>query len=233
MEWRRTSLSCEVVLVSTVMRHIYSLVLALVAFPLVLCGCGGGGGDSCGAIPTCGGALDGTWRLTGATCVEGDLDAALLAQAKSDDPSFPSECNNMFQGFTLDASGTANFASNVETDNITLTMRGHAVYSQACMSGMADSSVTLTSAMCSSVQSGLLEQGDLGVEAIALSRKAHAVDGAIDGKTAHMGEHEVGEGNDVKRGSLGVLGPRRGQRDGEWGARHGGRAEHRADLVEG
>ena len=80
---------------------------------------------------------------------------------------------------------------------------------------------------------GLTEQGDLGVEAIALSRKAHAVDGAIDGKTAHMGEHEVGEGNDVKRGSLGVLGPRRGQRDGEWGARHGGRAEHRADLVEG
>ncbi len=159
------------------MRHIYSLVLALVAFPLVLCGCGGGaGGDSCGAIPTCGGALDGTWRLTGVTCVEGDLDAALLAQAKSDDPSFPSACNNMFQGFTLDASGTANFASNVETDNITLTMRGRVVYSQACMSGMAGSSVTLTSATCSSVQSGLLSSGKFSTATCSLSGSSCSCD---------------------------------------------------------
>jgi hypothetical protein len=79
----------------------------------------------------------------------------------------------------------------------------------------------------------LAKQGDLGVEAIPLGGEADAMDGAIDGKTAHMGEHEVGEGNDVKRGSLGVLRPRLGQRDGEWGGRHGGRAEHGAALVEG
>ena len=58
------------------------------------------------------------------------------------------------------------------------------------------------------------------------------MDGAVDGKTAHMGEHEVGEVNDVERASLGVLRPRLGQRDGEWGGRHGGRAEHGAALVE-
>jgi hypothetical protein len=56
--------------------------------------------------------------------------------------------------------------------------------------------------------------------------------GHINGKTAYMGKHEVGEGNEVERGSLGVLSPRLGQRDGEWGGRHGGRAEHGAALVE-
>jgi hypothetical protein len=79
----------------------------------------------------------------------------------------------------------------------------------------------------------LAKQGDLGVEAISLGGEADAMDGAVDGKTAHMGEHEVREGNDVERGSPGVLGPGRRQRDGEWRARHGGRAEHGAALVEG
>jgi hypothetical protein len=77
------------------------------------------------------------------------------------------------------------------------------------------------------------EPGANVVVPIALSRKAHAVNGAIDGKTPHVGEHEVGERDDVERGSLGVFGPRLGQRDREWGARHGGRAEHGAALVEG
>jgi hypothetical protein len=79
----------------------------------------------------------------------------------------------------------------------------------------------------------LAEQSDLGVEAITLGGEADAMDGAVDGKTAHMGEHEVGEGRTWSSGSLGVLTPSLGQRDGEWGGRHGGRAEHGAALVEG
>ena len=66
-----------------------------------------------------------------------------------------------------------------------------------------------------------------------LRSEVDALDGAVDSKTAHMGEQKVREGNEVERAGLGVLRPRLGQRDGEWRGRHGGRAEHGAALVEG
>jgi hypothetical protein len=160
------------------MMQIHPLVLALVAAPLVLCGCGGGSGGagSCGAVPTCGGALDGTWRFTGPTCIEGDLDAALLAQAKDATPSLPSACNDMFQGFTVDATGTATFANNVETDNVTLSMKGRVVYSQACLSASSGSSATVTSTTCQSLQSRLLSSGDFATATCSLSGSSCSCD---------------------------------------------------------
>jgi hypothetical protein len=40
-----------------------------------------------------------------------------------------------------------------------------------------------------------------------------------------MGEHKVGQGDNVERGALGVLGPGRGQRDGEGRMGNRGRAK--------
>ena len=45
---------------------------------------------------------------------------------------------------------------------------------------------------------------------------------AIGSPSSHLGECEVGEGDDVQRGGLGVLWPERGQRNGEGGCGHGG-----------
>jgi hypothetical protein len=53
----------------------------------------------------------------------------------------------------------------------------------------------------------LAQHGDLAVKPIALGSEAHAVEGAVGGPSAHMGEHEVGEGDDVQSGGLGVPGP--------------------------
>jgi hypothetical protein len=58
----------------------------------------------------------------------------------------------------------------------------------------------------------LAEQSDLRVEAITLGGEADAMDGAVDGKTAHMGEHEVGEGRTWSVAVLACLGQALGNR---------------------
>ena len=52
-------------------------------------------------------------------------------------------------------------------------------------------------------------QRDLAVESIALGSEAHALERAVGSPAPHVGEHEVGEGDDVQSGGLGVLGPGR------------------------
>ena len=46
-------------------------------------------------------------------------------------------------------------------------------------------------------------------------RRSHAVDRAIGGPPSHLGEREVGEGDDVPRGGLGVLWPEAKRREQE------------------
>jgi hypothetical protein len=126
---------------------------------LAAAGCGGGSGaGSCGAAPTCGGALDGTWTIT-STCIEGDPDRGLAATADNGNP-VPAACNSLFQGFTVDVQGSVTIANNVETDNVTLTMSGKAVYSSACVSALSGTSVTLTASLCTALQSSLTSGGD-------------------------------------------------------------------------
>ena len=77
----------------------------------------------------------------------------------------------------------------------------------------------------------LAEQSELGVEPIPLGGEAHAMNGAVDGRTTHAGEHEVGQGDSVERGGLGVLGPGGGQGDGEWRLGHGDKADWKILLA--
>lgn len=140
--------------------------VAVATILALLPACGGGSGSSgssgsgtCGAaLPACGGTLDGTWRIA-STCLRGDLNAALAATADNGGP-LPAACSGLFQGFTLDAQGTATFANNQETDAITLSMSGDAVYTSACVNTLAGTSVTLTSSTCTALESGLTSSGD-------------------------------------------------------------------------
>lgn len=141
--------------------YISCVALTMVSSLSMACGSGtsdGGSSGSCGAArPSCGGTLDGTWRIA-STCVRGDLDAALTASSNNG-AAVPASCNGLFQGFTLDAQGTATFANSQETDQVTTSMTGNAVYTPACVSAIAGMSVTLTSSTCKTMESGLTSSG--------------------------------------------------------------------------
>ena len=126
----------------------------------VICACGGGGGSgggapgSCKMTPNCGGTLDGTWQID-TTCVEGSI-----VKMMADQQNLPSACNSLFQTATLSLTGTAAFANGMETDNLTMTIDATVLYTSACVSAIGGTTVTLTAALCSSLQSKLLSSGD-------------------------------------------------------------------------
>jgi hypothetical protein len=113
----------------------------------------GGGTGSCNLNTTCGGTLDGTWQID-TTCVVGNVVDMLSGQE-----NLPSACSNLFQTGTLSATGTVMYASGMETDNLTMTIHATVLYTSACVSALDNTTVTLTAAMCTSLQSGLLNGG--------------------------------------------------------------------------
>lgn len=119
---------------------------------------GSGTGDSggvCKAVAACGGAIDGTWEVT-STCVHGDLTAVMLASMASGGNAPPAACNSLFQNFTIEMSGTVTAANGTETDNLTMTMKGKAHYTPACVSALSGTAISaLSASMCSAAESNL------------------------------------------------------------------------------
>jgi hypothetical protein len=103
--------------------------------------------------PTCGGTLDGTWQID-TTCVEGSI-----VQMLADQQALPAACDGLFQSATLSLTGTAKFAGGMETDNMTMTIAATVLYTSTCVSAIGGTTVALTAALCTSLQSSLLSSG--------------------------------------------------------------------------
>lgn len=99
--------------------------------------------------------MDGTWSID-SVCTGGDLTAALNdAMTSGTGQPVPAACDNIFQSASLTGSGTVTFANGNETDSIATTLTASLLYSAACESAFAGTTVTLTASACSTLQTSL------------------------------------------------------------------------------
>jgi hypothetical protein len=111
-------------------------------------------GGSCTAPAACGGTLDGTWQVD-SVCSVGNW--ATLANS---DPSLPASCNTLYQSITYTSeSGTVTYANGTETSNVTLTSNNEVLYTQACVTALRGTLITLDAAACASIQQSAIDSG--------------------------------------------------------------------------
>jgi len=73
--------------------------------------------------------------------------------------SLPAACNNLFQSATPTLTGTAKFASGMETDTITTTVNATVLYTSACVNALAGSTVGVNATVCSLLGPSLTSSG--------------------------------------------------------------------------
>jgi len=132
-----------------------SFLIQSIVFSSIALGCGGNSGGNagtCNAAAPCGGTLDGTWQMD-STCVEGDL-AAYLAII----PGGPFPACTQVQTATAAMTGTAAFASGIETDNLTITFDASVSYSPACVGTIGGTTTALDATACAGFQQTLLNR---------------------------------------------------------------------------
>lgn len=160
-----------------------------------LCGCGGGsntamgvgagdadtsvahpdaGGGTCAStVVPCGGAVEGTWKIA-SVCSSGDV-AAGLNSINADFGIFPSACSSLYRDFTLDMSGTVTYAAGVQSETMTMTLKGKMVYTPACLDGLSPGSgAALTAGSCA----------DLGARNVSMGSVSSATCSVVDGNCA-------------------------------------------------
>ena len=145
---------------------------------LLMVACGGNSssptGGTCTGTATCGGTLDGTWRFD-TTCVAGNLPAALASAG-----NYPPACSGLFQTAIPSVSGTVNFANGTETDTMTITMDVTLLYTSACMSAAAGSTVTANASICALLGPSLIGQGGFTSATCSFASGGCACSGTID-----------------------------------------------------
>jgi hypothetical protein len=120
------------------------LMVALLA-AAALGGCGGSsdddddGGSSCGTFTACGGDVVGTWTLTNFCTVPDVTD-------------LPAECQNNISVSSSSGSGTYEFTETDYSSSLMLQFTMRWVFDNACVSALADQSVTMTEASCASLE---------------------------------------------------------------------------------
>jgi hypothetical protein len=116
----------------------------------------GGSGGVCNGFAPCGGTLEGTWQID-SMCLQGDINALMAAEMGMTGPA----CDQMIQSLTIqNPKGTVSYSGGVETSNLTMTLDMRMLITEACMSSMTGTTVTLSAAKCSAMEQSLVSNGN-------------------------------------------------------------------------
>jgi hypothetical protein len=120
----------------------------------VFAGCGGGSGSgaTCSKFSACGGIITGSWSVEGA-CID---NAMALLGGSINQP----ECAGLISDFRPEASGSYTFnADQTYSSDLKLSYDLELRVTQSCVSAIAKTSVMVSSALCSALQSQFMTQG--------------------------------------------------------------------------
>jgi hypothetical protein len=141
-------------------------------------GDGEGGAGSCGPTMACGGDVVGEWTVQDA-CIDADD----LFQTELSEP----ECADVIRGVDVSATGTYTFAADGNgSSEITLNLDVDALWSEACLSALADGASIDLEASCTNIERNYLESQEFSgaacnVEGNACACLATAVPRTIQG----------------------------------------------------